>query len=653
MKKRLLSLAICVLMALTVIPFGATAETTKTYTSGKYEYIILKDKTVEITSYTGSETNVTIPSKLNNKKVTSIGYEAFYYNTKMESVVIPSTVTNIGAYAFEDCSNLVTVTMSNNVKNIEYGAFKYCYNLENINLPSKISVINKYVFSYCRSLVAITIPDAVKIIDESAFLCCNSLRNVKLPDTLEYIGSKALNNCKKLSVINLPNSVNHIGEKAIYGTAYYNDKSNRENGVLYIGSYLIDAIISADNADYTVKDGTKLIANGAFYDCDYLKSITFPESLTTIPFRACASCDILKTINVPDSVTYISSNAFADCVKLENINLGDNIERIGEFSFYNTGYYNQMSNWDNGVLYIDNYLISMKPSFIGNYTVKEGTIGIANSACSDCDCFKYYYDDDDEYYYYNVYDETDFNYSNAKWYGCIGLTGITIPESVKYIGSHAFDGCDAIVKVEFNEGLQVIGANAFLGCKGVDLVKIPQSVTKFGVNALDFSAVKVIAGYIDSAAENYAKENNVQFVNVVCSNGGEHTAVELGKTKSTCFTKGYTAHTKCSVCGEDLSFVKYTNKTKLKKSSFTLKSGKKSFKITYKKVKDAKGFQVKYKTGKSKWKTKTFNAKKKVTKTIKKLKKGKKYSVKIRAFAKFSGKKVYSNWTAAKKVTVK
>ncbi len=651
MKKKLLSLVMCVLTVLSIVPMMSVSAETKTYTSGKYKYIILADKTVEITDYTGNASNVTIPSKLNNKKVTSIGFNAFYYKTSLESVTIPSSVTNIDRYAFEDCYYLKNVTMSNSVKNIEKGAFYYCSGLENITLSSNLTTINPYTFYHCETLTAITIPESVKIIDQYAFNRCTSLRNVKIPESVEYIGEYAFYYCSKLAVLFLPSNLKHIGECAFGNTAFYNDKSNWENGALYRGEYLLSANVTNENADFSIKEGTTFIASKAFSDRDKLVSITFPESLSTIPYGVCYDCDSLTTINVPNSVIYISSGAFENCEKLNNINLGNNVERIGEFAFYNTGYYNLNTNWENGVLYIDGYLISMKPSFVGDYTVKDGTIGIANSACSDCDAR--YYDDYDDEWYSNKYDETDFNYSTAKWYGCVGLTAVKLPASVKYIGSHAFDGCDSITTLELNEGLNVIGAKAFDGCKALDVIKIPQSVKTFGAAALDANTVKVIEGYKDSVAQTYAQENKIQFVNAVCENGGEHTPVELNAKKASYFEKGYTAHSKCSVCGEDLSFVVYSKKTTLKKSVFSLKGAKKAFKITCKKINGAKGFEIKYKTGKGKWKTKSYNATKKVTKTIKSLKKGKKYSVKIRAFAKIDGKKLYSNWTGVKSVKAK
>lgn len=95
-----------------------------------------------------------------------------------------------------------------------------------------------------------------------------------------------------------------------------------------------------------------------------------------------------------------------------------------------------------------------------------------------------------------------------------------------------------------------------------------------------------------------------------------------------------------------------TQKTvKLKTPAFKLKSGKKLFKVTYKKVSGANGFQVRYTIGKKTY-TKAFNSAKSVTKTIKNLKKGT-YKVKIRAFTKQDDKTTYSSWSKIKSVKVK
>ncbi|MBQ4155478.1 MAG: hypothetical protein IJD90_01595 [Clostridia bacterium] len=117
---------------------------------------------------------------------------------------------------------------------------------------------------------------------------------------------------------------------------------------------------------------------------------------------------------------------------------------------------------------------------------------------------------------------------------------------------------------------------------------------------------------------------------------------------STYFKQGSKAKI-CDICGLNVS-QKTLNKKVVSKSFFKLVKGKKQFKINYKRVGKSIGFQVRYRI-KGKWKIKTFNTKKNVTKTIKKLKKGT-YTVQIRAFRKLSGKMAYSRWTSSRKVKV-
>jgi len=80
---------------------------------------------------------------------------------------------------------------------------------------------------------------------------------------------------------------------------------------------------------------------------------------------------------------------------------------------------------------------------------------------------------------------------------------------------------------------------------------------------------------------------------------------------------------------------------------------KKSFKIKWKKVKGAKGYQVKYALNKKFTKGKKVKNTKKLSLIVKKLKK-KTYFVKVRAYTLTKdGKKVYGSWSKIKKVKIK
>ncbi|MGN0488584.1 MAG: CotH kinase family protein [Ruminococcus sp.] len=132
-----------------------------------------------------------------------------------------------------------------------------------------------------------------------------------------------------------------------------------------------------------------------------------------------------------------------------------------------------------------------------------------------------------------------------------------------------------------------------------------------------------------------------------------HSATKTTTTAATYFAKGKTVVT-CAACGKVLKTTTIAKKV-LKTPTVTVKAAKKSIKVTLKKkVKNATGFVVKYQIkGKKKVYTKTYKTNKKVTKVIKKLKSGKKYTVKVKAYVK-SGKKIaYSKWTKAKTVKTK
>ncbi|MBQ5591177.1 MAG: hypothetical protein IIU65_05810, partial [Clostridia bacterium] len=125
-----------------------------------------------------------------------------------------------------------------------------------------------------------------------------------------------------------------------------------------------------------------------------------------------------------------------------------------------------------------------------------------------------------------------------------------------------------------------------------------------------------------------------------------HKIVSVKAVKPTYTKVGYTAGKRCEYCG--LVVVKQIKIAKLKlKAPKNLKLTKSGNKLTvkYAKVKNAKGYQISIKIG-SKWKNFTT----KNLKYIKKLTKGKKYQVKVRAYVVENGKKVFGSYSSVKKI---
>ena len=90
-----------------------------------------------------------------------------------------------------------------------------------------------------------------------------------------------------------------------------------------------------------------------------------------------------------------------------------------------------------------------------------------------------------------------------------------------------------------------------------------------------------------------------------------------------------------------------------KVSSVKLSAGKKKIVVTANKNGNISGYEIKYKTGSSKWKTVKVPGNKDLKKTIKKLKSKKKYKVQVRTYVNVNGQKQYSAWSKTKKIKVK
>ncbi len=162
-----------------------------------------------------------------------------------------------------------------------------------------------------------TIPDSVTSIGDYAFSRCSSITSVTKPEPVTSIAGDALYGCSSLESVTIPDSVTSIGGDAFSDTAYYNDSANWEDGVLYIGNYLIEAETSI-SGDYAIKAGTKCIAVRAFYGCNSLENVTIPDSVTSIGESAFYGCSNLKDITMLAEAS-IGEDAFSGCESLATV----------------------------------------------------------------------------------------------------------------------------------------------------------------------------------------------------------------------------------------------------------------------------------------------------------------------------------------------
>ena len=178
----------------------------------------------------------------------------------------------------------------------------------------------------------IIIPDGIKYIKDSVFADRENIVSVTIPEGVIYIGWDSFMRCKNLRKISLPNSLETLSNTTFWGTEYYNDESNWENGVLYIGNALVDTQKTLAGR-YEVRPGTITIARRAFNECHGLTEIIMPNTVIAIGQYAFNECINLDNAVISENVSVIEIFAFTACQKLRRINLPAKLERINYAAF--------------------------------------------------------------------------------------------------------------------------------------------------------------------------------------------------------------------------------------------------------------------------------------------------------------------------------
>lgn len=129
---------------------------------------------------TCTDKDIVIPSTYEGLPVTRVGYEAFYNNDELKSVVIPGSIKFIGVRSFRECDGLsdVNICNGNGSMVIDDQAFYGCTALTEFFIPDCVNEICGYAFAECSALQSVVIGKGMKKIMTWAFENCIALKNV-------------------------------------------------------------------------------------------------------------------------------------------------------------------------------------------------------------------------------------------------------------------------------------------------------------------------------------------------------------------------------------------------------------------------------------------------------------------------------------------
>lgn len=263
-------------------------------------------------------TTIIIPSG-----VSKIEDSAFFNCNSLKEIVIPSTVTSIGTNVFNDCDSLII----------------YC---EQSRPENWYDYLSDYYFDGCPVYWNYTANNVVNLDDFTYYLIDGeatlikyngSSNNVTLSDEIYYkgktykltgIGNRAFYNCDFIE------RVDYMGTISQWATLDINDRSF--NPLAMKKLYINGKLFQEENI---VLEGIDKIGEFVFCNCDFIKTITIPNSVIEIKIGAFYYCQQLQRVIFESNSNLISIGdyAFENCESLLNIIIRNNVKSIGYAAF--------------------------------------------------------------------------------------------------------------------------------------------------------------------------------------------------------------------------------------------------------------------------------------------------------------------------------
>lgn len=536
MKKRLLSILLVLLTALTLLPLGALAEDgnkcgenltwkfadgilTISGTGDMYNYS--EDYLAPWNEHCLEITNVTI-----SDGVTSIGSYAFCY-CSVKSITLPFGLKHIGASAFFNCPNIQQINIPDSVEYIDPYAFSCCKGLHTVQLPASLTLISEELFAECDNLRNLSIPGTVIEIGANAFLRCTAFILEKLPAGIKSIGDAAFANCGRIEELVLPETLEHIGEAAFTGTAI--DKASFAGtperwtaiggDACYIAQDKIDFLEhTCDFSGWKYDEhkhwqqctcgktqnegahtgtgktcdvcgavlsealGSGSIGDGLSWSLSRSGALTISGSGKMPDFSSVANAapwdkqkDKIQSVVIESGVQSISGGAFSGCTALEKVSISDTVAQIDLNAFDGcTALAEFEVAADNKAFSSDGgVLFSAGKKLLRCPVGKAADYTVPSGTVAIAGgAFK-----DCAKLESLVIPDSVISIGESAFENCAALKRITLPKSITKLEASCFSGCAALAEIALPDSVKALGEKVFSGCAALKSVKIPAEVT--------------------------------------------------------------------------------------------------------------------------------------------------------------------------------
>lgn len=438
-----------------------------------------------------------------------------FEGTSIETIVFPKELETIGSYAFSE-SSLREITFPDNVT-ISGSTLWNCTQLKKV-VFGKNDIINGSQATSCSNLEKIVFSEGVVFNNCSQqFNGCSKLKtagpiggdynieysftsipkeffsrasveNIVIGDMVNEIGESAFEECDSLREIIIPSNVTKIGRHLFRGC------DNLEHAVISCRTVEVAEGYSSITGNAPKLKSVGPLGSGcsfeypwltsiptyAFYYCDNVESIQFPNGLKKIGGSAFDGLTKLTEINIPSTVTSIGPYAFAS-TNIERLVLPEGLTELRQAAFaycHNLEY-----------VYLPSTLTSF--DFLNSYyqgCEKLETVGPAGSGCNI------------EYGWKESIPTSAFVSSSIKsikfpntlksigsyaFSGCENLGAVVLPDSVTSLGDQAFFN-SSITSVKLSNNIDTLGNNIFANCLNLKDIYIPDSVTYIYKNAFAY-----------------------------------------------------------------------------------------------------------------------------------------------------------------------